>query len=1502
MSAAAIERLRAQNPHAVKLAEAVAFAVMIDRALLRTARLELVPDADAGAEADLWFSALVQSRTSDGIVLDPAIAEELRKRMSAERVEEVWQVTDREHADLAPSLRIEEEIAYLSFSKTPTASEQLARKLRSVLAAMVSGERAGIARWATRALAMFPSAVRELPEAKMIDTGARMRLGQPIDVVPEETLPEWLPWVAPKSLGTVPLAIELREDELEIRTDPPTKMLEIPNTNPLVLEVWQEKKTKQITFRRGEVVPPVPVERGELRVRTVTGEEYDLRAAGFGPRRMRERVLDFSDELERHPQLIGRDAEIEHLQSLIADQRYITVMGELGIGKTALLCHIIRRYRNRLPVFVHFFRGGDFHRESMDAASKSLVAQIVLRFGLEERAIDMQLSDLLDHLALHPKRPERMLILLDDVDEARDEHRELHLQPIHEIVPSSPPEFVTVIASTRNAQQAEGAEVVLGIGNERSIASFLTRHEEVTLAKRFQPIVRWEQLAAVSRGNFGAAEIFRETTPGYAPESTSKAVDSVLSHLDETQRLDIGVIAVQKEISFFPDRLRHGAGSLLRRISGNRFVLINDLAHALLLKSTKINVAKAHREIVRRVENSADYRDYYLLYAPTHLIESGDLDEARRRILDITFLSEKLKRYGVDALIADLRRIVKPSQPGTLAWRMLERIEADRILIEDAPEDLAAILYTLLLNERIPSEQIIAELRLPPLSLVAAAPVTNPHPQWPRRHEEPVTGGTLIELPERSEHLFATWSGDGTVKLWARDRDQAPTILAHPSAVTAFAASGRHVVTGDANGFLCAWDLVAERQLARVAAHERAIDGIAFDGKIVVTWSGNDPIRLWELPLGENPGALTGHADAIVGCVLLPEDGVMISASRDGACRIWDVNRRVSRDMVSIGAEPKGIVAGHRDPIIWTAKRTLVEAAIVRERGLQLLVLRHETATGHELPISGVCVSGRNPPYVATWSEDQTIRIIDISNDQVLRILRGHAAAVTACEFSTTRPWLVSGAADGTAIVWNFFSGEIVSRLEGHLRAIRAVAFDAETILTAGDDGVVKHWNAETGQEIADHSLPVRRITACAVLGERIIETHELGARFREESVEIKLLRPLLAVSPSGENAIAAAGRGGQLFAADFSPQPFVELPTIMPGEITACAVRGEEFALGTSAGEVIASSGKSRVHAHDGRVSALQFASGLIISASLDGTFAITEVSSGTMLHRIRAHESRILALAVGGDIIVTASTSGILHVWDLGTGRAVGRHRVRAADMLGCWTDGQTIVAWSRDGVIATLHDRRRDRHAAVHRNHRDTITGVAVDEKRDVFYSCSEDRTIRRWSLTTGEQTAVAYGTSPFRCIAVAGKNVIAGDDGGNLWTFQVLDYVPQPSVVVIGADDELAVRLHSSLELEHMQVWPPSKNIESIREHDVIVVAVLSGNWDLDARHQAEIETAKTFGRRIIALLIDEAGGDAAFRLETTEGFIDARNMPLEGAVQSLVTMIRGLSSPSWTAGL
>ncbi len=231
-----------------RLARRVSFAVRVDPVLLRRARMELVPDAGPEAEADVWFLPEVEATTPSGLVFAAGEAETLRRELAEEgpeAYEAAWEVTRACHAGLTPALSLEEEVNYLVGSDRPAAQERIRALIRSAVAALVSGDRKGLARWAARALPSFPDEVRRLEEARMLGAATEVRLSGHLGGAgarAREKTPEWLPWVAP--VARVEVGVRLRPGILEVRPvaaggppTPGTHLLSLPETEPLVLDI-----------------------------------------------------------------------------------------------------------------------------------------------------------------------------------------------------------------------------------------------------------------------------------------------------------------------------------------------------------------------------------------------------------------------------------------------------------------------------------------------------------------------------------------------------------------------------------------------------------------------------------------------------------------------------------------------------------------------------------------------------------------------------------------------------------------------------------------------------------------------------------------------------------------------------------------------------------------------------------------------------------------------------------------------------------------------------------------------------------------------------------------------------------------------------------------------------------------------------------------------------------------------------------------------------------------
>jgi hypothetical protein len=154
-------------PEAVRLARAVSLASRIEPELLRQARLRLLPGVPAGAEADLWFSALVQSSTPLAITLFPAVADFLRRELakSPETLQRAWELLKEVHQNAPAAIRLEERVTFETLAGGDGSLKRVENELMSVVSAISEQKRSGLARWALRAVPRLPAAARQTQAA-----------------------------------------------------------------------------------------------------------------------------------------------------------------------------------------------------------------------------------------------------------------------------------------------------------------------------------------------------------------------------------------------------------------------------------------------------------------------------------------------------------------------------------------------------------------------------------------------------------------------------------------------------------------------------------------------------------------------------------------------------------------------------------------------------------------------------------------------------------------------------------------------------------------------------------------------------------------------------------------------------------------------------------------------------------------------------------------------------------------------------------------------------------------------------------------------------------------------------------------------------------------------------------------------------------------------------------------------------------------------------------------
>jgi nucleotide-binding universal stress UspA family protein len=145
----------------------------------------------------------------------------------------------------------------------------------------------------------------------------------------------------------------------------------------------------------------------------------------------------------------GRAATIAALDKALSDPAfpsgYVVISGEPGVGKTALLCHLVERRG-----YVHHFTGQAEGTTSPELAVRNLCAQLMLRYDLPGPPS----SDLLSQLneATARARGEPVVILVDALDEAAPAYA-LYSNPLD--LPATLPSGAFIVVTTRSPHQPE---------------------------------------------------------------------------------------------------------------------------------------------------------------------------------------------------------------------------------------------------------------------------------------------------------------------------------------------------------------------------------------------------------------------------------------------------------------------------------------------------------------------------------------------------------------------------------------------------------------------------------------------------------------------------------------------------------------------------------------------------------------------------------------------------------------------------------------------------------------------------------------------------------------------------------------------------------------------------------------------------------------------------------------------------------------------------------------
>lgn len=318
--------------------------------------------------------------------------------------------------------------------------------------------------------------------------------------------------------------------------------------------------------------------------------------------------------------------------------------------------------------------------------------------------------------------------------------------------------------------------------------------------------------------------------------------------------------------------------------------------------------------------------------------------------------------------------------------------------------------------------------------------------------------------------FLMTASIDGTVKRWELDRASQPDLLEHPCPVNSvvFLDNGRTIATAGIDGNIRYWDLADGTLRTEVSAHQGAVWRIAalqVDGQPLLISSGQDEhVRVWDrqthqciLKLNSPPRSLDPLPIAV-----FAGDSLVAFSDKTHNVAVWDLRNRKQLASYKTG-RVEDLDFSPDGRFLLSALGPFLEIRDSRSGDLLLQWEGASRVTKHVRfsPDGRKIAAATHNQLVKLWQRDDAPGALP-ENLTSPRVLTGSAGIVDALNYSHDGTVLATAGDDRVIRIWDAETDQQRAVLVGHSAEIVALAFspDDQILASASMDSTVRLWRA----------------------------------------------------------------------------------------------------------------------------------------------------------------------------------------------------------------------------------------------------------------------------------------------------------------------------------------------------------------------------------------------------------------------------------------------------------